>query len=248
MPRCWYYEDTEMVNHTGDSGWYTVTYESPAQYKLNYDPERAKRVRKARVRRHEEHLEAMKDPMYAHAYETKMFEDHWIRRLRKDPRYSHLPPKQMRSHIPSYSMQDTTPVVVDRRTRDEYGDVIQDTRGTRHGGARRGVSGTMRGGTNRQRESRSGSRIERDVDEGVRAKKFTKEFINNVKDARLAAGLTQEQLALKIDRKKSEVSDFESGKLAFDRGLKAILTWKILKTHKPESTSKSTDTEVVAST
>ena len=92
------------------------------------------------------------------------------------------------------------------------------------------VAGKVRGGGGgRGRVLHGQSKIERNADEGdYKRKKFTSEFVKQVRDAREKQGLSQKEVGMLVQRHESEYSAFERGELMYDTSLKSMLQWKVL--------------------
>lgn len=209
--------------------------------KMDRDRKRSNDMHYVYVREHLNHCRQWaqrirRDPRYAHmlAYEPEYYiynpSDYQI--SSRDLQWCggcerYVYPKYMTSilcthcmalPIPMSSSQNWNPVIIDKRVSGEgVGEVLRDAYERHSRGKHRGKTGP------------SAAKIERAAEDGALAplKTFTPEFIRSVVDARLKKELSQEALAMLINRTVGDVSLFERGDLPFDPALKSQLAWKL---------------------
>ena len=203
MVKQWYISDPEPdVN--GVTGYTYILYRKPRT-------ERETKLRQLRAFKRECELEKIyADPMTAFKYERDMEIRSRVRVLERQPKFAHLSTKDLVHYVKSFMNNDNEPLIIKNpnfATGKKPDDVDKP---------------------HTSKQARRLHKIEKNAEEGnFTVEVFEAELIEKIKQTRQHRSMTQKDLAMLVNRHESDIKALEKGELAFDRGLKALLLWKL---------------------
>ena len=168
--------------------------------------ERAARAR--RVLRTKEYMDEINsNPVTKYIYERELDQRHAARRLAKQSGWDTKSWESVLRYIKANWNNGGEPILLGSNASDEGFTKRMTFRQQLHS-ARRAHHGA----------------VERAADDGnFQTRKFTKTFIESVKTARNTKGLTQQDVAIAINRPVNELAQLERGTLPYDGELKSLL-------------------------
>ena len=156
---------------------------------------------------HEYMDEINSNPVTKYIYEREMAQRHTARRLAKQQYWDTKSWEDVLRYVKANWNNSAEPTVVGSKATDE------------------GFTNrmTFRQQLHSSRRAHLGA-VERAADDGnYQTRKFAKGFIDSMKAARNAKGLTQQDLANAVNRTVSEITQLERGTLPYDGELKSLL-------------------------
>jgi hypothetical protein len=199
MPKCFLTIDPENPD-PANGPFYVVHYKSTSP------AERAAQARRAQ--RMQEYMDEINsNPVTKYMYERENDQRHVARRLAKQRGWDSMSWDELLRYVKSNWNNSSEPTLIGSNVTEEGFTKRMTFRQQLHG-ARRAHHGA----------------VERAAEDGnYKSRKFTHAFIESVKDARNAKGLTQQELANAINRPSNEISQLERGALPYDGELKSLL-------------------------
>lgn len=154
------------------------------------------------------------DPVTAYLYEKQKEDLCTVRRLSKRAEFSTYSHKDLLDYVKRSSNNDGMPVVIRR---------------VKPGSEEFSPHKALKEIKSSYRASARERRIERNADEGkfTELRRFSEDFIDEVKRTRVYRNLTQRELGALINVSESDIRLFEAGELMYNGELRAKLLWKL---------------------
>lgn len=221
MPRMYKYINSDIKDEDGNGPWYSFTYRNPKNdYRLLPQEEVERRQRES-MRRQAYKISVRRDEVLNYKYETDIDQAHATRRLLKQPdvlgRHGvDRDYKSVHRWVRQNWNHNREPMVIESENPAACENVGRRTTFREEVYNRRKTDG------------QAAAAVERRANAGnYKAKTFGKSFIDEVKRARMAHGLSQHDLAQRIHRTEADIKNFENGTLPYEGKLRANLKFAL---------------------
>jgi DNA-binding XRE family transcriptional regulator len=196
----WYHPDPEDPTFT------IVSYQRPPKEERRY-----RRRRQAAAAKAVELELMLKDPMVKFEYEKYCHERQALRRYKRNPQFSNCSNAELLARIRSTYSAEYAPLIISKK---------EGSTGVREVNLPKSFKFNKRGPDAGQMR-----KLERNAAEGItNVRYFTRDFVSEVGKKRQELGLTQKDLALKLNLPESTLNTLERGELPFDGELKGKLS------------------------
>lgn len=199
-----------------DGPWFHVSNQNPRPEPELTEEEEREAAEKLQAREEEQEL-INGDEMLRYRYDTDLEQKAYTRRLIKDfsklKRLGLTPDwRSVHRYVTGNWNHSREPVIMQKNQSEEDGSSNRRL-------TYRQTLKKVRSKADAAKEAQ----IEKQAEEGdLSIQTFTREFIEQVINARLAAGLSQAQMAHKLYRTENLIKDFEKGELNYDARLKSL--------------------------
>lgn len=221
MPRMYTYVDTN-IKDDGEGPWYSFSYRNPKNDYNLMSAEEVERRQNESARRSAYLFSIRNDDVLSYKYQTDIDQAHATRRLLKQA-------DTLKRHGVDRDYKSVHRWVRQNWNHNREPMVIHSDNPAASEMAGRRT--TFREEVYNRRKNGNGqlaAAVERRADSGnLKSRKFKKQFIDEVKRARMALGLSQHDLAQRIHRSESDIKNFENGTLAYEGKLRANLKFAL---------------------